>query len=136
MNLTPFHRGPRPGAGEIVMSTRTTNVAPRNKPDARPMRIALGTGFLAVMSAILSAIVAPPQPVVGEPVAGAMPASTPATQVQQIVYVQLKPGETAPPGARVIDAAAPTPITVVTVLPGAVQKPVVVKTTQSGKKVP
>jgi hypothetical protein len=136
MNTRPVDPGPRPGPGENAMSARTINAAPRNKPDARPMRIALGTGFLAVMSAILSAIVAPPQPIVGQPVAGAMPAATPDAQVQQVVYVQLKPGQTAPPGARVIDAAAPTPMTVVTVLPGAVQKPVVVKTTQSGKKVP
>jgi hypothetical protein len=136
MNQLPFSPDTTPVPRTSMVSARAAHGAPRNKPDARPMRIALGTGFLAIMSAILSAIVAPPQPVVGEPVAGAMPAATPDAEVRQIVYVQLKPGETAPPGARVIDAAAPTPITVVTVLPGAVQKPVVVKTTQSGKKVP
>jgi hypothetical protein len=136
MNRIPFTPDTTPAPRTSAATATAGHGAPKGKPDARPMRIALGTGFLAVMSAVLSAIVAPPQPVVGEPVAGAMPATTPETQVRQIVYVQLKPGETAPPGARVIDAAAPTPITVVTVLPGAVQKPVVVKTTQSGKKVP
>jgi hypothetical protein len=136
MNQVPFIPETSPVPRTPTVAAGAAHAAPKNKPDARPMRIALGTGFLAVISAILSAIVAPPQPVVGEPVAGVMPATSPEAQVRQVVYVQLKPGETAPPGATVIDAAAPTPITVVTVLPGAVQKPVVVKTTQSGKKVP
>jgi hypothetical protein len=110
----------------------------RNRPDARPMRIALGTGFLAILSAIASAIVAPPQPTVARPAdpAVANVGAAPAAVVRPVAYVQLQPGQTAPPGATVIDAAAPTPITVVTVVPAPAQKAVVVRTTQSGKVVP
>jgi hypothetical protein len=111
------------------------------KPDARPMRLALGAGGLAAFSAIVTAIVIPPGPIAagaqstGQPAAG--PAGSPATvQVQhQVRYVQLQPGQTAPPGAKVIDPAAPQPITVVTTVPAPAQKPVIIKTTQSGRVV-
>jgi hypothetical protein len=77
-----------------------------------------------------------------------------------IKYVQLSPGQTAPPGARVIDAAAPTPISLVVTVAAPPQQqvaqppaqppaqqppvqpqppapqPVPVATTQSGKVVP
>jgi hypothetical protein len=133
MKLPSFH-GPS-GAATVAPGSAH---GPRSGPDARPMRVALGAGFLAVLSAIVSGIVAPPQPTVGQgydPGLAGAPA-TPSTAERQIVYVQLKPGETAPPGATVIDAAAPTPVTVVTVVAAPAQKPVLVKTTQSGKKVP
>ena len=138
---------------------------PKAKPDARPMRLALGAGGLAALSALATAIVLPPRVVVQVP-AGVPPAQalapqqidTPSasgtpTQVQRAIkYVQLAPGQTAPPGATVIPATAPTPITVVVNVPPAAQKqaagkpaagnpvaaptPIVVKTTQSGKVVP
>jgi hypothetical protein len=135
------------------------------KPDPRPMRVALGAGGLAAMSAIVAAIVAPPRPdavvlpapavaadpngqVVSDP--GAIP--TPAQVQRQIQYVQLQPGQTAPPGATVIPATAPTPITVVVSVPGGgggggggnttaakpapKPTPIIIKTTQSGKVIP
>ena len=62
---------------------------------------------------------------------------TAPTAVQQPVqYVQLQPGQTAPPGAAVIDQAAPQPVTIVTTVPAPAQKPIIVKTTQSGKVIP
>ena len=123
---------------------RDPSVAPRvvkAKPDPRPMRLALGAGGLAAFSAILAAIVIPPGSFAGsaqstqptnQSVSG--PAASPSTiQVQhQIRYIQLQPGQTAPPGAKVIDPAAPKPITVVTTVPAPAAKPVIIKTTQSG----
>ena len=115
--------------------------AAKAKPDARPMRLVLGVGGLAAFSAIVAAIVIPPgsSAVALQPASQAAgdPAATPATvQVQrQIQYIQLQPGQTAPPGATVIDPAAPKPITVVTTVPAPAKKQVIIKTTQSGKVV-
>lgn len=118
---------------------RPVNHAARSKPDAGPMRVVLGSAGLAILSAIASAIVAPPRPTVAtQPQsAGQNPATgTPITVQQPIRYIQLLPGQTAPPGATVIDPAAPTPQVVVTTVPAPAQKPIIVKTTQSGKVVP
>ena len=128
------------GSRELAARTSggTARVPARATPSAAPARIALGTGLLAILSAIIGAIVAPPQP----PLASVDPnllavgaAATPEAVSRPVVYVQLKPGESAPPGAKVIDAAAPTPMTIVTTIT-APAKPVVIKTTQSGKPVP
>jgi hypothetical protein len=104
------------------------------------MRIALGAGGLAVLSAIVSSIVAPPKPVVVMPAAdtgqSASAPGTPITVQRPIQYVQLLPGQTAPPGAKVIDPAAPTPLTVVTTVPAPAQAPKIIRTTQSGKVIP
>jgi hypothetical protein len=108
------------------------------KPDPRPMRLALGAGGLAAFSAIVTAIVIPPGSFAGalrstnQSVSGAA-ASAATVQVQrQVRYIQLQPGQTAPPGAKVIDPTAPKPITVVTTVPAPPAKPVIIKTTQSG----
>jgi hypothetical protein len=105
------------------------------KPDARPMRVVLGVGGVAALSAIAAAIVAPPQPdaVVIQPqtvvmpdpnaadaqavVSQPTPDPTAAQVVRPIQYIQLQPGQTPPPGATVIPATAPTPITVVVSVP-------------------
>lgn len=114
---------------------------PKAKPDPRPMRIALGAGGLAAFSALMTAIVLPPRPTVVITTPDSQQAFDPAAsatplQVQRPVqYVQLQPGQTAPAGAKVIDAAAPKPVTVVTTVPAPAQKPIYVKTTQSGKVV-
>ena len=113
---------------------------PKARPDARPMRIALGAGGLAAFSALMTAIVLPPSPAVvvttdGQQVVGPAAAGTPLQVQRPVQYVQLQPGQTAPPGANVIDAAAPQPVTVVTTVPAPAQKPTYVKTTQSGKVV-
>jgi hypothetical protein len=92
---------------------------PKARPDARPMRMALGAGGIAALSALATAIVLPPQFNVlqpqsqqvdpGQQVANQL--STDPSQAQpSILYIQLAPGQTAPPGAVVIDASgAPAP---------------------------
>ena len=123
---------------------------PKARPDARPMRMALGAGGIAALSALAAAIVLPPRP--AAPVAAPQgqqtqaldlqPSPTPIQLVRPIIYVQLSPGQTAPPGATVIEASAPTPITVIVTVPApaqkaaAAQKPTIIKTTQSGTVVP
>ena len=103
--------------------TPTPVHVPKAKPDPRPMRVALGFGGVAALSAVAAAIVLPPRPVTSAPVALEQPASasgdassqvatssapSPATSQipRPILYVQLAPGQTAPPGATVIDATA------------------------------
>lgn len=117
--------------------------APKARPDARPMRLALGAGGIAVLSALAATIVSPPQttsPVTADvPQQAAVPQGTGVDVQQPIQYVQLLPGQSAPPGATVIDAAAPTPLTVVVTVTAPPQKaaaPKTIKTTQSGKVIP
>jgi hypothetical protein len=105
------------------------------------MRLALGAAGLAFFSALGAAIVLPPRPAVlpaaGAGQAGSGTAGAAPTAIQRPVqYVQLQPGQTAPPGAKVIDQAAPKPVTIITTVPAPVQKPVTIKTTQSGKVIP
>jgi hypothetical protein len=123
---------------------------PKSKPDARPMRMALGAGGIAALSALAAVIVLPPRS--AAPVSATQNQQSQATDpqasptdiqlVRPIRYVQLSPGETAPPGATVIAASAPTPITVIVTVPApaapkaAAQTPTVIKTTQSGKVIP
>ena len=125
-------------AGQARLSQ--TSHVPKAKPDPWPMRFALGASGLAALSALVSAIVLPPRPAVLQPAvagqANSSVAGTPAPVQQSVQYVQLQPGQTAPPGARVIDPAAPQPVTIVTTVPAPVQKAVTVKTTQSGKVIP
>lgn len=107
---------------------------PRRRPDPGPMRIAFGVAGVAAVSAITAAIVAP--------------AATPAAQAQVQVpvpvpggtvtvrhvpkYIYLKPGQTAPPGAKVVRQPDPSPQIVVTQLPAPAPRTVVVTTRQSG----
>jgi hypothetical protein len=123
----------------------------RSKPDAKPMRIALGAGGIAAFSALAAAIVLPPRPAVlpttpylQQPVTN-LPGTVVATQAP-ILYLQLQPGQTAPPGAKVISsspaAAAPAAAAPVAA-PAAARvaapvapKPIIVKTTQSGTVIP
>jgi hypothetical protein len=136
---------------------------PKAKPDARPMRMALGAGGIAAFSALAAAIVLPPQPaqpaqvvIITTPqpqpqVTDPGPSATPLQVVRPIQYVQLLPGQTAPPGATVIGASAPTPVTMVVTVPAPAPKaappappkvkvaaptPIIIKTTQSGKVIP
>lgn len=119
----------------------STAHAAKAKPDARPMRIALGAGGLAAFSALLSAIVMPARPPVVAPAADTQQAApvatgTPISMQRPVQYIQLQPGQTAPPGAVVVDPSGPLPTAIVITVPAPAQKPIVVKTTQSGKVVP
>jgi hypothetical protein len=90
---------------------------------------------IAALSALITAIAVPPAPVAST-VVNMPTAPTMVTQQRPIVYVQLTPGQSPPPGATVIDAKAPKPITIVTRVPAPAQRAVVVRTTQSGKVIP
>jgi hypothetical protein len=89
--------------------------AAKAKPDARPMRLALGATGIAALSALTTAIVLPPQfnvfqaPSQQQAAAGQQATDQlspdPAQAQASVIYIQLKPGQTAPPGAVVIDAS-------------------------------
>jgi hypothetical protein len=105
------------------------------------MRIALGSAGLAAFSALLTAIVMPAKPPVAVPTtdtqqAAPAAAGTPISVQRPVQYVQLQPGQTAPPGATVVDPSGPLPTAVVITVPAPAQKPIVIRTTQSGKVIP
>lgn len=124
-------------------------VAPREakkRPDPRPMRFAIGISGIAAAAAMATAII---RPVGGNPastvqVVQAEPAASDAPSVVQVEhvtrYVQLLPGQTAPPGATVIAGAVPSPRTIIVTVPAAKTPAppraprVVVVTRQSGGK--
>jgi hypothetical protein len=114
--------------------------AARSKPDARPMRIALGATAIAALSALAAAIVRPPGPAISttttyvqQPPLGG-PGTVVASQAP-ILYVQLQPGQTAPPGARVI-SSSPAAVAPAAPIARPAQTPIIVRTTQSGKVIP
>jgi hypothetical protein len=97
------------------------------------MRLALGAGGLAAFSALATALVLPPRPVIQAPVAvlqqptdtGSLtdlPSGTSLGSDRPVRYVQLLPGQTAPPGASVIPASTPTSGTLVVTVPAPGQK--------------
>jgi hypothetical protein len=106
-----------------------------SRPDPRKLRLLLGGSGVAALSVLITGMVVPPAPAVSVP---ASPPAAPTTVTQQrpIVYIQLAPGQSPPPGASVIDAKAPKPITIVTRVPAPPRQTVVVRTTQSGKVIP
>jgi len=111
-----------------VQAARPAPVA-RAKPDARPLRIAYGMGALAAATALVTALVSPPPAgaAAGSPATVAMTTITLPTDPPQpvkhvIQYVQLAPGQTAPPNAAVKVVPTPKP------------RVVVVTTRQSGAK--
>jgi hypothetical protein len=95
-----------------------------SKPDARPMRFVYGAGAVAAMSVMAVGLVQPDFAATADQTGSAggttadpntvaqAPADVAVRHVTQ--YIHLKPGETAPPGATVIAANAPTPRVVVT----------------------
>lgn len=102
---TPARPAPQPPADRRPAE-------PRRRPDPNPSRIAIGMTGVAVASAIAAAVLAP------QGTAAVAQTSTPAVQgaaqVRHVVkYVQLQPGQTAPPQAVVQQAPAPTPRVVV-----------------------
>jgi hypothetical protein len=95
-----------------------------SKPDARPMRFVYGAGAVAAMSVMAVGLVQPDfaatadqsgssdAATVDPNLVAQAPADVAVRHVTQ--YVHLQPGQTAPPGATVIAANAPTPQVVVT----------------------
>jgi hypothetical protein len=87
------------------------------------MRFVYGAGAVAAMSVMAVGLVQPDFAATADQTTGTDPtadpnavAQAPADQSVRHVtqYIQLKPGQTAPPGAKVIAADAPTPRIVVT----------------------
>lgn len=122
LDLTDSMGSPPPRTKPTPAASRPVKA----RPDANPMRVALGAAGLATLSALAGAIVLPPKPAVYQPVTYGQQA-VPAVQ-----YVQLQVGQTAPPGAMVISSSAQP----VALAPPVVQKPVIIRTTQSGKVLP
>ncbi|MFO1541024.1 MAG: hypothetical protein ACKOTZ_11385 [Chloroflexota bacterium] len=89
--------------------------APRNPPPAAlPHPLAHCASALAALSVLTVGLVAvPAAPPVEEPVAD-LPVAREVIVERRVRYVRLKRGHTPPPGARVIDAAEPTPRLLVT----------------------
>lgn len=77
------------------------------------MRLVYGATGLAALTALTTAIVAPPSTASSSPAAAVSnAAATPA--IRQVTrYVTLQPGQTAPPQAVVTQLPAPSPRTVV-----------------------
>jgi len=116
---------------------------PKARPDPWPLRLAFGAGGIAAVSALFTAMVVPPGPAVrplpatGMTTGGGTSQTPASVSVSRPVrYVQLAPGQVPPPGATVIDAKAPKPITIVTRVAAPAQQTVVVRTTQSGTVLP
>lgn len=105
------------------------------KPDARPMRIALGAAGLAAFSALVGAIVLPPRPAVYPATYAQQGVPAGVTGQNPVQYIQLQPGQTAPPGAVVIDPTA-KPLSGAAAVPAPALKPIIIRTTQSGKVIP
>jgi hypothetical protein len=116
-------RPERPAPGRPAGTARpvAARVVPA-RPDARPMRALIGLTGVAALSALATALAVPPPASQNTTtvVQAQVEPSLPVTHVTR--YVQLKPGQTAPPNAPVKAAPAATPRVVV-----------VTTTRQSGK---
>jgi hypothetical protein len=98
----------------------------RPRPDPNPMRLMAGFVGLASLSAMASGLLPSVVPAAAAgvaPTTATLATDPSAQQVKHVTrYVQLKPGQTAPPQAAVVAAPKPTPRVVV-----------VTTTRQSGK---
>jgi hypothetical protein len=147
-----------PKAGTTEMSGAHE---PRQRPDPRPMRLVLGLGGLAALSALVGAVIAPPAPMTAQDVStgvadtaatpgadaladgpGASPAATePPVVIKHVKrYVYLAPGQ-APPLTLATKLPAPTPRATAKpktpAPPPATPKPkkrIIIVTSQSGAK--
>ncbi len=106
----------------------------RARPNATPMRLTLGATGLVAAAALMTAIlqsqvgVAQPKAAIDDPAI-----TPPPIVIRQVTRdVQLKPGETAPPGARVVQRPAASPRVVTITVPVPTRRPTVVVTRQSG----
>jgi hypothetical protein len=112
---------PTAASGAVTRPAPERPIVAKARPDPRAMRLVFGFAGLATLSALATSVITPPpssadvaQAVVPDPTA------RPVTHVTR--FVQLPPGQTAPPQAAVRQLPAPSP------------KVVVVTTTrQSGK---
>jgi hypothetical protein len=137
--------GPRPSPAVRPAPTAIgpAPAGPKQRPDPRPMRLAIAA--VSIMSAGLVRFPAPSGDAIAADGAAAVSIEILATARPEVIvkhkvrYVQLKPGERAPKGAKVISGAVPTPRVVVTRVAGhaaqtrrVVVHKVVTRTRQSG----
>jgi hypothetical protein len=117
----PDALGPRTRSDALGPRTRPETGAPKRRPDPRPTRVVLGLSTFAAMSIVTAGLVRFPvatssdadlAAVAPDPTQGA-----PQKVVHRVKYVQLKPGQKAPAGAKVIKGAQPTPRVVVRTIP-------------------
>jgi hypothetical protein len=134
-------------SGDPLLDRSPAAARPRqdrpNRPDPRPMRLAIAASGLATASALAAAIMSPPAlpaSSVQVPIAGSTgDPGTAVITIQQPVptpivkhvkrYITLKPGQTPPPSALATQLPAPTPRVIVVQAP----RQVVVTTRQSGR---
>lgn len=117
--------GTRPVAATAPVPGTRPVAAPKRRPDPGPLRIAIGMTGIAAASAIATALLSSSGANVDAgtvQTAVTLPADPTPAAPHVIRYVQLKPGQTAPPKAVVKQAPAPKP------------RVVVVTTRQSGAK--
>jgi len=126
--LPPRPNGPRPGGAATTDLPPRPAVTPserKPRPDPGPLRLAFGLTGMATATALLTAFLVPGSraDAGGGTTTQVTLADAPAPSVQHVTrYVQLKPGQTAPPNAVVNQAPTPKP------------RIVVVTTRQSGAK--
>lgn len=117
---------PVAGSGPNPTTAPRPLAAKKPRPDPGPIRIALGLTGVATATALMTAFLGPAGGASADTVATPTDppaAAVPAPKVRHVIkYVQLKPGQTAPPKAVVKQAPAPKP------------RVVVVTTKQSGKR--
>ena len=109
----PADRKPRAAADG---KPRAAAARPRQRPDANPARLMVGLAGLASAAALTTAMLPSVTPAADtvqalEPVTGAVgQASAPLPSVQHVTrYVQLLPGQTAPPQSTVVVRPQPSP---------------------------
>jgi hypothetical protein len=87
------------------------------RPDPRPSRMLVGAGALAALSVMGGGLASQPIADGGDPAVAAAPRArgrhAHLRVERRVRYVRLKPGQHAPPGARVIQEAAPAPRVIV-----------------------
>lgn len=129
------------GSGEVPRAMpeggRPVGDRTRSRPDPLPARLMVGGGAVAAVSLIVAGLVRPPSAVdaTSDPATVQRDAARKAKVERRVRYVRLEPGQTAPPGARVIREAAPTPRIVIRDIPAPTQRKTrapVARTRQSG----
>ena len=109
-------RGAPPTAAQGAATVRKPSATlAKARPDARPLRIAFGMGAVATASALITAFAASSAGTATTTVQTTVTETAgPAPSVKHVIqYVQLKPGQTAPPKAVVKQAPALPPKVVV-----------------------
>lgn len=107
----------------MTASDRPVPAPARQRPDPVPLRFVLGVGGVAAASALATALLGPSDTSATDPMPAVAPVAMADPSPRHVIrYVQLAPGQTAPPNATVRVQPTPKP------------RVVVVTTRQSGAK--